>query len=317
MPLAYGELFASLDDLVDAVDPDDFSTVVHELAVALGGRGPALRRLLENGDDVTTTLAERTEVFDALATTSPSLTHTIAPRPAPSAASFDNLALVTGTLAAQPGRPRARSSRGPAFGDQVAALLEASADDLGCTFADIGALFADIGTPRPTCAADPAPRRAAGATASLDAALVEAGEDGADGPYLGGSFVPEADRRRAPPVFARPRAPGRPAPLVPCAGRAGCAGAGADASVAADAAAARRSGAGSSDGTSGARPALPADVPPSSTADVGDERFPLGAVRARCWRRPLPSSWSRRAPSPTRMKSWFPMMTPAARPGDR
>ncbi len=59
MPLAYGELFTSLDQLISAVDPDAFTTVVHELALALGGRGPELRQVLENVDDATATLAAR------------------------------------------------------------------------------------------------------------------------------------------------------------------------------------------------------------------------------------------------------------------
>src|SRR3546814_1968642 len=82
VPLSYGQLFSSVDDLVEAVPADDLGVVLDELATALDGRGPTLRRILASADDVTGTLATRTAVFDALATDLTALTRTLASHPA-------------------------------------------------------------------------------------------------------------------------------------------------------------------------------------------------------------------------------------------
>lgn len=279
VPLAYGELFTSLDELINAVDPDDFSTVIHELALALGNRGPTLRRVLENVDDATSTLAARADLFDALAHDLTSLTHTISAEAGAIGSSFDDLALVTGTLASSRADIETLLSTAPDFGAQVATLLEATVADLGCTLADIGPVFAELGTEAHLEQLILLLNSAAGARQALDAALVEPGEDGADGPYLGGAFVPEAELGATPPTYApNPELPAPP-PLVPCAAGPGAAVPGADATVAAG-------GGGSStvaDAGAGVseRPMRPApDVPPSSTSEVADDALPLGLYAA-------------------------------------
>lgn len=100
VPLSYGELFESVDQLVSAVPGDDLGVVLDELATALGGRGPEIRRVLASADDVTTTLAARSEMFDELATDLTTLTSTLAAHREGLGSSLDNLGALTESLAA-------------------------------------------------------------------------------------------------------------------------------------------------------------------------------------------------------------------------
>ena len=235
VPLAYGELFTSLDALVAAVDPGSLDTVIHELAIALEGRGPELRRTIENAADTTGTLAARSDLFDALATDLTALTHTLSSSRGAIGSSLDNLALLTGTLAASRAQVETLLAEAPEFGTQVAALLAAAERDIGCLFSDIGPVFATLGTPEHIQQLIVLLQNAGPARDALDAALVEPGEDGADGPYLGGSFVPDVGA--APPAYEpNPELP-IPPPLRACdaAGTAAAGSAGDSATAAGEA----------------------------------------------------------------------------------
>lgn len=278
IPLSYGQLFASIDDLVSAVPPEEFGIVLDELATALDGRGPRLREIIAGASDLTTTLASRTDELDSLASDLTALTHTLASQREGIGSAFDDLALLTDTLAASSTDLDHLLDEAPSFGIQVQRLLEATYSDLSCAFPDIGELFRTIGSKERIAGLVSVLRVAGVARDSLNSALVETGEDGADGPYLGGSFGIVFDN----PPAAYPS----PATLPAAPGLLGCDAPGADG----------RAGSGDSgaaglgDGASGipegrvdvpARraPAAP-DLPDSSTADVGAGEFPLATVLA-------------------------------------
>src|SRR5690606_15039418 len=67
IPLSYGQLFSSVDELVSAVPAEDLGVVLHELATALDGRGAELREIIAGSEAITTTLATRSESLDELA----------------------------------------------------------------------------------------------------------------------------------------------------------------------------------------------------------------------------------------------------------
>ncbi len=76
-----------------------------------------------------------------------------------------------------------------------------SVANLGCAASDLGPVFAPLGTDAHLDdLRAPAGRRRGGPDA-LDSALVEPGDHGADGPYLGGSFVPDLALDGAPPAY--------------------------------------------------------------------------------------------------------------------
>ncbi len=274
VPLSYGDLFVALDDLVDAVPAKELGSVLDELATALGGRGPALRRLLESGDDLSGTLAERSELFDQLATDLTRLTHTLTADRDSIGRSFDNLAAITDALAASKGDLDQLLDEAPDFGRRVDELLQVTIADLGCTFGSVGHLFESIGDPEKIRQLLRVLDVAREADVAFNTAVIEAGDDGADGPYLTGSFGITFDD--PPPVYdPRPTLP-EPPPLRRCAGgAAGLATPAAGGSVATDG----RTGAhseGAHEVDVSKRPPAPApDLPESSRLRAGDQRFPL------------------------------------------
>jgi phospholipid/cholesterol/gamma-HCH transport system substrate-binding protein len=274
VPLSYGDLFASFDELVDAVPPAELGSVLDELATALDGRGPALRSLFESGEDLTTTLAARSEVFDQLAGELARLTGVVAGQRDHVGRSFDNLAALAGTLAATSDDLDRLLSEAPAFALQVETLLRASLDDLGCTFSGIGGLFEAIGDEEQIDQLLRVLDRAREADVAFNTAVIEAGDGGADGPYLTGSFGIVFDD--PPPVYdPRPELPAPPA-LPRCAEQRRLAEADAGASPLAVDARTGEHAEGPEDVAVSPRPPAPTpDVPASSDVDVSDQRFPL------------------------------------------
>lgn len=274
VPLSYGELFDSLDDLVDAVPPAQLGSVLDELATALEGRGPALRRLFESGEDLTTTLAERSELFDDLAGELTRLTHAVAVEDEAVGRGFDNLAALADTLAASADDLDHLLDEAPAFGRQVEDLLRAALDDLGCTFEGIGGLFEAIGDEEQIEQLLRVLDVARTADIAFNTSVIEAGDHGADGPYLTGNFgivaedaPPTYDPRPVlPPAPDLPRCADLVAELRPAASRA-------------PGAVDRRTGAHDEAAEQVAvapRPPAPTpDLPASSDRDLGDQRFPL------------------------------------------
>ena len=277
IPLSYGSLFSSIDELVSAVPPEEFGIVVHELAVALEDRGPELRQILASADNLTGNLAERSEVLDELATDLTTLTHTLASKRDGIGSAFDDLRALTTTLVEHRAEIEQLLEEAPAFGAQVEDLLETAYSDLSCTFADIGTVFREVGTAERISDLIRLLRVAGTARDALDSALVQTGEGGADGPYLGGSFGLVFDN--PPPAYATPKT------LPEAPGLVACDAPGAPARATED-------DAGSSSGPGAADP--PADrfdvpgrvhpgapdLPDTSDADAGTQAFPLATLLA-------------------------------------
>ncbi|MEU8403999.1 MCE family protein [Nonomuraea sp. NPDC048892] len=98
VPLDYKKLFEGVGKLLNAVPPKDADTIVHELAVALDGRAPAIRRIIEDAHTLTGTLADNTEVLDDLAVQLTRLTHTLAGKRGQLASGITDLSAVTAAL---------------------------------------------------------------------------------------------------------------------------------------------------------------------------------------------------------------------------
>lgn len=215
VPLSYGQLFGSIDDLISSVPPEDLGVVVSELATALEGRGDELRQILASSADLTTTLAASSDVFDQLASDVTRLTRTIAVERDDIGGSFDNLSALTGTLAEGSGDLRRLLDEAPRFGQQVQDLLDATYADLSCSLADVGSLFAAVGTDPHVEDLVRVLRSAAAARDALESSMVAPGEQGADGPYVGGSFGIVQDN--PPDAYSPPAALPPSAELVSCA----------------------------------------------------------------------------------------------------
>lgn len=276
VPLSYAELFSSVDELVSTIPAEDLGVVLHELATALDGRGPELRRILASAADVTGTLASRHDVLDELATDLTSLTRTLAAHRDGIGSAFDDLHVLTGSLAASRDDITRLLDEAPIFGAQVRDLLVDAYADLSCAVDDVGTVFREVGTPEHIADIVALLRASGAARDALDAALVEAGDGGADGPYLGGSFGLVADDP-LPPYATRPTLPDPP-PLATCdaPGAALASDAGSAGSAGSGGATHRR--AGDRLDVPGRVHPSPADEAASSTADVGGEGFPLATA---------------------------------------
>ena len=66
IPISYADLFASVSNLVEAVDPEQLATILDESATALAGRGDDLRRIVTAGTDLTDDLVVHADDIDQL-----------------------------------------------------------------------------------------------------------------------------------------------------------------------------------------------------------------------------------------------------------
>lgn len=184
VPLSYGDLFASADRLLGAVDPQSLRTLTSELAIALGGRGDELRTLIGRSEDLTTTLAGGADDLDLLATQLTDLTSMIAAKRETIANTTDDLAVLVNSLAASAGDLDALLTRAPKLGDQVNSILAASSSQLLCGLAATGTIAKVIDTPANIARIVRLLQLASTASRIIPKAIF----NGPDGPYLAGTF---------------------------------------------------------------------------------------------------------------------------------
>jgi phospholipid/cholesterol/gamma-HCH transport system substrate-binding protein len=217
LPVSYGDLFASADKLLSAVDPHSLHVITSELAIALGGRGDELRTIIGRGADITTTLASNANDLDQLATQLTQLTGVVADKSATIATSTDDLAVLVNSLAASADDMSALLARGPKLGDQVGSLLATTDNQLRCGLAAVSTVAGVVGTP--TDIANLA--RLLQIADSASAILPKGTYHGPDGPYLAGTFGfavdPAAGTAEYPTQVELPNPP----PLPSCPGGTG------------------------------------------------------------------------------------------------
>ena len=130
-PLAYGELFAAADSLLAAVDPDALGTVTRELAVALGGRGDTLARLVDSGSDAVSTLATGEAELRALGEGLTALAHTLAERSGTIADATADLGDIVETVATNTDDIEALLEESPVLADRINVILASSYAQIG------------------------------------------------------------------------------------------------------------------------------------------------------------------------------------------
>lgn len=98
VPISYAQLFASVDDLIDAVDPDKLQILLHETAVALDGRGDELRTLVVAADELTSDLVTNADEIDQFIGDLGTMAHTAATHRDSIETSLDSLSDLTASL---------------------------------------------------------------------------------------------------------------------------------------------------------------------------------------------------------------------------
>ncbi|AQZ64687.1 virulence factor Mce family protein [[Actinomadura] parvosata subsp. kistnae] len=138
VPLDYKKLFEGVGKLLNAVPPEDADTIVHELAVALDGRAPAIRRIIDDAHTLTGTLADNAAVLDDLAVQLTRLTHTLAGRRGALASGITDLRTVTAALRESRTDLNAILDQGPGVFAQLDAAIRTSRPGFSCLLTAAG-----------------------------------------------------------------------------------------------------------------------------------------------------------------------------------
>lgn len=138
VPLDYKKLFEGVGKLLNAVPPKDAKTITHELSVALDGRAPAIRNIIEDSHDLTDTLADNSKTLDDLAVQLTRLTHTLAGRKEKIAQTITDLSTVTGTLRASRADLNAFLDQGPGVFAQIDTLIKKARPGFSCALTAAG-----------------------------------------------------------------------------------------------------------------------------------------------------------------------------------
>jgi phospholipid/cholesterol/gamma-HCH transport system substrate-binding protein len=146
-PLSYAEVFHAVDNLVEAIPPDDLHRFVHSLAGGFDGRAGDIRAAIGGADKLTTDLVANAPLLEALAGDLTTLTHTITEHRDAIGAGWDNLAALSQTLADHQRAVAHLLDQGPKLADQVNALLTAAGPDVGCIVDAAGSLWSSLDDP--------------------------------------------------------------------------------------------------------------------------------------------------------------------------
>lgn len=141
VPLEFSELLRSASRVLGSVEPEATRTLIHELAVALDGRGDALRDLTVDSDALLATFAERSELLDSLSSNSTRLTRTVTERRGSLSSAVSDLAAVAETLRAVEPDTRILLDRGTELLRTTADLVGDVKQDLDCVLSDLDAVI--------------------------------------------------------------------------------------------------------------------------------------------------------------------------------
>jgi phospholipid/cholesterol/gamma-HCH transport system substrate-binding protein len=139
-PIEFSELLRTASNVISSIDPERAATLLHELALALDGRGEDLRALTENGDRLAATFAERTDVLDRLAVNNTRLTAVFAEHRGALGQSLSDLAALAESLRAASGDTRILLDRGAALLAEAGDLVHDIRPDLDCLLDDLVAV---------------------------------------------------------------------------------------------------------------------------------------------------------------------------------
>lgn len=137
VPLEFSELLRSASRVLEAVDPEQTQTLVHELALAMKGRGETLRSLTIKSDSLLETFAQRTELFDSLSKNSADLTRTVAERRDSLSSAITDLVALSETLETIEPNTRVLLERGTELIGRTAELVDAVKGDADCLLKDL------------------------------------------------------------------------------------------------------------------------------------------------------------------------------------
>lgn len=137
VPLEFSELLRAASRLLAAVDPEQTRTLIHELAVALNGRGDALRDLTVSSDAMLQTFADRSELLDSLSANNTRLTRTVTERRDSLSSAIGDLAELAESLRTVEPETTVLLERGTELLGQTADLVSDVRGNLDCVLHDL------------------------------------------------------------------------------------------------------------------------------------------------------------------------------------
>lgn len=149
IPVSTQDLLSSVDSLVRSVPLQSLQTVIHELGLAFQGQGPALQKLLDQGNLLTTAATDALPQTLRLIADSQTVLDTQRNEGSAIVNFSANLNLVAQQLQASDPDIRRLIVTGQQAGTEVGALLNTSAPQLSTTLANL-ATVADVTEPRTT-----------------------------------------------------------------------------------------------------------------------------------------------------------------------
>lgn len=143
----YKQLFDGLGRTLDAVDPRDTRTLVHELATGLAGRGDDLHDMISDAHRLTGTLAADAGTLDALSGELTRLTATLTAHRGDIASGVDDLALLTASLRQSNRDLDSVLAQGPGAMRNLHGLLQDARPGLDCLLTAAATPTAPLMTP--------------------------------------------------------------------------------------------------------------------------------------------------------------------------
>jgi phospholipid/cholesterol/gamma-HCH transport system substrate-binding protein len=141
-PLQYGDLFRSVDTLIDHIDADALGVVVDELAAAVDGRGDDLRRIVHGTAELTETMSENGDEIEKLIDGVAEITGVLAAHRDALGSGIDHLANLT--VALEEARPSAEVllDEAPSTIALMNAIVDAADHAVICTVEGVAVLDA-------------------------------------------------------------------------------------------------------------------------------------------------------------------------------
>lgn len=147
VPLEFSELLRSASALISSIDPEAAGGLVHELSLALEGRGESLRTLTTSIDRLTASFVEKTDQLDRLAENSTRITSVLADHRLSFGRSIENLRAVAETLRNADGDTRVLLDVGPDFLGTTADLVADQKRNLDCLLTDLTPILQRLAAP--------------------------------------------------------------------------------------------------------------------------------------------------------------------------
>lgn len=205
-PLEFSELLRSASALVSSIDPESAGGLIHELSLALDGRGESLRTLTMSMDQLTASFVERTDQLDRLAENSTRITGVVADHRLSLGRSISNLRAVAEALERADGDTQVLLDLGPDFLGTTANLVSDQKKNLDCLLTDLAPVLRTLSEPAQLSSLAGSLDKSPLAFGLVAAAL----DHEADGPWARVNLLAEAEGEQ-PAVYIPPRS----LPVVP------------------------------------------------------------------------------------------------------